>query len=123
MNYYDPSKTIDPDAWLKLDESVRLSLIEQYVLCEEKEIDDSIFSIHPTAHMIVEKQFALGVKDTVNAYDRLRHQGLKRHDTIHALAAILLEGINQGMANADLDVRYKSRLRKITAKMWLKGKY
>lgn len=125
MELYNPSKNIEPGVWLALDENERLGLIEEYVLNEEDEIDDSIFSIHATAHCVVENQLALKEKETVEAYARLRRQGLNRHETIHALAAVIFGYVNEalGAEDKDLTIRYKSRLRKLTAKRWLKGKY
>lgn len=125
MEIYNPAKNIEPDIWLALDEDERQELIEEYVLNEEDEIDDSISSIHATAHCIVENQLALKEKETVEAYARLRRQGLGRHETIHALAAVIFENINESLGTEDKDItiRYKSRLRKLTAKKWLKGKY
>ena len=130
MDVYNPEKNINPTTWLALDETERLELIEHYVYSDEEGIDDNVASIHSTAHCIVENQLALDVKETVDAYKRLIRQGLKRHDTIHALAAVIFEGVNESMSEVregevapDMTIRYKSRLRKLTAKRWLKGKY
>ncbi len=125
MDNYDPSKNINPDDWLAMDESERQQLIEEYVLTEEDEIDDSIFSIHASAHCIVENQLALKEIETVDAFERLRGEGVERHDTIHALAAVLMENINEAMANGDEDLtlRYKSKLKKLTAERWFNSEY
>jgi AmiR/NasT family two-component response regulator len=125
MNYYDPSKNIDATIWLAIDEGERLRLIEEYVSTEEDEIDDSASSIHASAHSIVENQLALDEKDTVDAFARLRRQGIGRHEAIHAIAAVIFTNLNEASRDKDKDllIRYKSRLRKLTAKRWLKGKY
>ena len=130
MDVYNPDININPATWLALDETERLELIEHYVFSDEEDIDDNISSIHATAHCIVENQLALDEKETVDAYKRLIRQGLKRHETIHALGAVIFEGVNDSMSEVrdgeeapDMTIRYKSRLRKLTAKRWLKGKY
>ena len=78
MDFYNPSKNIEPDVWLALDEAERLGLIEEYVLNEEDEIDDSIFSIHATAHCVVENQLALKEKETVEALCKTKAPRLKQ---------------------------------------------
>jgi hypothetical protein len=125
MDYYDPSKNINPDDWLALDELERQALIEEYVLTEEDEIDDSIFSVHASAHCLVENQLALKEIETVDAFERLRGGGVDRHETIHALAAVLMENINEALANGDKDLttRYKSKLKKLTAERWFNSEY
>ena len=130
MDTYNPDKKMNPETWLALDEDEQQELIEEYVLTEELDLGDDVsFTLHAAAHTLVETQLAMDEKDTVDAYDRLIRQGLKRHETIHALAAVIFEGVHQSMQEnmnepgADLTIRYKSRLRKLTAKKWLKGKY
>lgn len=88
-------------------------------------LDESNLLMHATAHGIVENQIALDVKETVDAFTRLRRQGLDRHNTIHAIAAVLFANIHDvlGKEDEDLTIRYKSKLRKLNAKKWLKGKY
>ncbi len=129
MDYYDPSKNINPDNWLAMDESERQALIEEYVLTDEQGLGEVSPTLHAAVHAMVETQLAMGEKETLDAYNRLIRQGLKRHDTLHALGAVIIEGIHQSMQedmndeSADVTIRYKSRLRKLTAKKWLKGKY
>jgi len=129
MDTYNPDKKMKPKTWLSLDEDEQQELIEEYVQTEELDLGEVSFSLHAAAHAMVETQLAMDEKETVNAYNRLIRQGLKRHETLHALAAVIFEGVHQSMQEnmndegADLTIRYKSRLRKLTAKRWLKGKY
>ena len=116
--------------WLALDENEQQELVEEYVQTEEEAIGDASFSLHAAAHCMVETQLAMDEKETVEAYNRLIRQGLKRHDTLHALGAIIFEGVYESMGEVidgeeapDMTVGYKNRLRKLTAKRWLKGKY
>ena len=125
MEPYNALKNINSALWLNLDEAVRLELIEDYVEGFEKEIDNSKKNIHASIHMVVENQLALGEEPALNAYSRLLRQGLNRHETIHAIGAVIFSGIYEAMQNKDNKpvTSYKSRLRKLTAKKWLKGKY
>ena len=133
MDTYNPDKKIDPKTWLALDEYEQQELIEEYVLTDEQGLGEVSPTLHAAAHSMVETQLAMGEKETVDAYNRLIRQGLKRHDTLHALAAVIMEGVHQSVQecmqdnisseDADVTIRYKSRLRKLTAKKWLKGKY
>ncbi len=125
MKSYNASKTRNSENWLALDETTRLDLIEDYVDKFEKEIGDEKKRIHATAHLIVENQLALNEEPTVDAYSRLMRQGLNRHETIHAIGAVVFEGIYSSLkGNDEVSINsYKNRLRKLTAKRWLKGKY
>ena len=125
MESYNASRNINSALWLNLDEAVRLELIEEYVEDFEKEIDSSKKNIHASVHMVVENQLALGEEPALNAYSRLLRQGLNRHETIHAIGAVIFTDIYEAMQNKDNKpiTSYKSRLRKLTAKKWLKGKY
>jgi len=49
--------------------------------------------IHAAIHVIVENQLALNVESTKETYNRLERQGLKRHDIIHAIGAVISEDI------------------------------
>jgi len=125
METYNASKDINSADWLALDEATRLCLVEEYIENFEKRIDSSKLKIHAVAHMVVENQLALGEKPTLDAYARLMRQGLNRHETIHAIGAVILEDLYDVIkAEGDISTNaYKNRLRKLTAKKWLKGKY
>ena len=124
MENYNPLKNINPTFWLAMEEDERLSMVQKYVETEDH-LNDSNLSIHATAHCVVENQIALDVKETVDALGRLRRQGLDRHDAIHAIASVLFGSITEALANEDKDIaiKYKSKLRKLSAKKWLKRKY
>ena len=125
MESYNVSKSHNPANWLALDEETRLDLIVEYIEDSEKEIDNSKKRIHACVHMVVENQLALGEEPALNAYSRLMRQGLNRHETIHAIGAVIFEDIYGAMKEQDKKPfnSYKTRLRKLTAKKWLKGKY
>ena len=125
MESYNVLKNPNPAIWLNLDEAVRLELIESYVEDFEKEIDSSKKYIHANVHLVVENQLALGEEPALNAYSRLMRQGLNRHETIHAIGVVIFSDIYEALQKNDKKpiTSYKSRLRKLTAKKWLKGKY
>lgn len=123
MESYTATKSPDPDTWLELDESIRLSLIRDYVEEHETELPPEAIDVHASVHMIVENQLALNTEDTVNAYHRLIRQGLSRHNTIHAIGSVVIEELYNQLQDDHPKKSYKNRLRKLSAQKWLKGKY
>ena len=125
MQTYNASTTPDPEAWLELDEAERLALICDFVSEFENDIEIEAQRLHAAIHAIVENQLALDVEPTNETYARLRRQGLDRHESIHAIGAVISEDlyeIMKGNKNSPLE-GYKGRLKKLTAKRWKKGKY
>ena len=125
MNIYNPSIPPKADDWLELDEQYRLDLINNFVKNYEQEIEKEAMRIHSAIHMIVENQLALNVDLTAETYNRLKRQGLDRHQIIHAIGAVISEDIFELM-NGNKENPFegqKLRLKKLTAKRWKKGKY
>ncbi len=124
MKQYDPSHAPDPSEWLELDEGARIDLVLNYHAYSEVEIPNE--RIHATIHVVVENQVALGEVSVPATVERLVRQGLDRHEAVHAIGAVLLgdmhELLNSERERFDLR-RYRSRLNKLTAKKWRKGKY
>ena len=124
MNEYNAMVEPDPQSWLLLDEDIRMDLVNQFVE-ENEDIDDEAIPIHSAVHVIVENQLAEKIRVTVDAYARLLRQGLDRHEVIHAIGVVISGDIfdmldeNKGASG----MKYKSRLRKLTAKRWRKGQY
>jgi len=78
--------------------------------------------LHAAIHAVIERQLAEEVPQVVNAFDRLRAEGLDRHDTIHALGSVLAEHMRQLM-NGELDpanpnASYFAALDGLTAASW-----
>ncbi|MGR9036093.1 MAG: DUF1841 family protein [Gammaproteobacteria bacterium] len=124
MQIYDPLKAPDPADWLALAESDRLSLVYDYHLDSETDIPNP--NPHAAIHVIVENQLALHDQIVVETLARLTRQGLDRHDAIHAIGAVLAEHMYAFLSEerkAPTNQAYYSRLRKLTAKRWLKGKW
>src|SRR6056297_1605017 len=96
MDYYDPEVAPAPEKWNALDQMERMFLIEDYH-SQTQDLADSPQG-HATIHAIVENQVAMGGATPVAAeLDRLMHEGLGRHDAVHAVGAILLEHMHTAM--------------------------
>jgi MFS family permease len=69
--------------------------------------------------------YRFDAEPTNETYARLRRQGLDRHESIHAVGAVISEDlyeIMKGNKNPPFE-GYKGRLKKLTAKRWEKGKW
>jgi Domain of unknown function (DUF1841) len=79
--------------------------------------------LHAIAHVVVENQVALGEATSVPAtLDRLMHEGLDRHEAIHAIASILMSIVSDVTREADdggdINAKYGRELAKLTAAGW-----
>lgn len=127
MDHYNPSKKIDSEAWLSIDESERLELVKDYHLNLEEEFAGESITAHCAMHVAVENQLAEDeVPKTNLTLQKLMRQGLDRHEAIHAIAAVL-SGELFSLMNKDAGEfsakSYSRKLDKLTAKRWLKGQY
>jgi len=125
MKEYKVSITPNPEEWLSLGEAERIDLVVDFIEKNEKDIETPAIKIHASIHVIVENQIAMESEPTPETYARLRKQGLNRHDTIHAIGAVIAEDMFDIMkGNKDqIMSKYKDRLEKLTAKRWKKGKW
>src|SRR5437667_11108614 len=89
MKYvYNPNGSIDAQKWLKIDESERLYLVQQYHRKKRVRLPNA--RLHAVIHVVVENQVALGAEIPVGGtLSRLMREGLNRHDAIHAISTIL----------------------------------
>ena len=120
MEEYDPQRPLDPTAWLDLDESERIALVESYHRRARVRLPNA--HLHAVVHVIVENQLALNEPEVVAALARLRSEGLGRHDAIHAIGQVLATTMHEGFAGthgSDLAAPYRARLRSLTAEQWL----
>jgi hypothetical protein len=124
MDKYDPMVAPDPGAWLALDESERMDLVEVFHI--EHGINLPNAHLHAIAHAVVENQIAAG--EPILVREKLRQlmaQGLDRHDAIHAIGTVLMGHITDlaagRMADADPNRRYGSALRRLNARRWLRS--
>jgi UDP-N-acetylmuramyl tripeptide synthase len=117
---YDPAVAPNRKQWLALDEGERIALVEDYH--RRAKIDVPRATLHAAIHAVIEQQLAEQLPQVVNAFDRLRAEGLDRHDTIHALGAVLTEHLRQ-LVIGELDennpnAAYFAALDALTAASW-----
>ena len=126
MQDYDPLVEPDPDEWLAAGEQERIDAVKYYHRDAESEAERS--TLHAVIHAVVENQIAEGDELPVRrTMTRLMHQGLDRHQAIHAVGSVLAGHINELMREAkagrdpggDVNVPYFAELERLTAKDWL----
>ncbi len=120
MDTYDLLYPPDPQTWLDLDESEQLDLVSEYHESMEEECPSP--SAHAAIHVAVENQLAEPLPSVEAALQRLRAEGLDRHDAVHAIASVLMEhvcDIIQGHSpEADPNEPYYRALEKLTVETW-----
>ena len=123
-SYYDPNRSPDPREWLLLDEQSRISQAEKYHKKSGIRLPNT--KAHATFHAIVENQIALGEEAVVRALERLKVQGLDRHDSIHAIAWVLSQHLHELMTKDTEDTkevvnaRYFAAVERLNAQDWRK---
>ena len=126
MNVYHPSHTPNSEEWLALDESLRIDYVRNsHEMAEEEFEDEDAKNLHSLIHVIVENQIALGVEPVPSTIAKLMRQGLSRHESVHAVGAVLSKDLFEMMQNKkEFEIKkYRRRLEKLTAKRWNKGQY
>ena len=126
MDIYNPNKIVDAENWLALDEGIRIELVHDFHSNLDLELTEDALRLHSSIHVIVENQLAMGVDLIPETFAKLTRQGLSRHETIHAIGAIISEDIFDVMKGNTKEFspkKYRRKLEKLTAKRWLKGQY
>jgi hypothetical protein len=125
MEAYNPERGPEPESWLELDEQERILLIETWHRVARIKLPN--LTAHAALHVIVENQIALGLEPVLRAMDRLRKQGLTRHDAIHAIGSVVAENLF-GLLKADQNddaaasqARYYAAVERLTAVSWRRG--
>ncbi len=125
MENYDPLLTPDPAEWQALDDDERLTLVMEYHQNTGVELPNEM--LHATIHVIVEKQMVLGLEPVLEAMKRLLHQGLDRHEAVHAIGSVLTGHMHKILSNQNFDPgdhqQYYERLKKLTAEKWLNDEW
>src|SRR6266478_8172331 len=116
---YDPHHAPDPEAWLALDEGERTELVLQYHRRARVRLPNA--RLHATIHVVVENQVALGDEIPVRrTLERLRTEGLDRHDAVHAVGSVLAKRIydllKEGLPAGDPNEPYWAELESLTAR-------
>jgi hypothetical protein len=119
---YDPLTAPDPEGWQALGEDEQIDLVMGY---HETGADRPPNPIaHAVLHVMVENQIAIGQAIPVAAtLIRLENEGLDRHDALHAIASVLVGGLNEARRSgdnptADPTLVYYRQLESLTAVGW-----
>ena len=124
MTHYDPEVAPDPAEWLALDEQERILLAEAHHRAARIKLPNA--AAHAVFHAIVENQVAEGLEPVVRAMKRLQHEGLSRHDALHAIGCVSAQHLVEVMNSKDQDAastaqsRYHAAVERLTAKSWRK---
>ena len=109
--------------WLALDEQERITLIERFHRSERTKLPN--IKVHATFHVIVENQIAERHEAVVRAMERLQGQALSRHESLHAIAWVLSQGVFEALkgsgleVQSDLQTEYTAAVERLDAKSWL----
>jgi hypothetical protein len=121
MSVHDPDTPPAAAEWLALDEEERISLVSAYHERNQIALPDP--QLHAVIHVVVENQIAMGEATVVQTLERLRSEGLSRHDAVHAIGSVLAEDLytlmqeQTGPADATYQ-KYLTRLRQLNANNW-----
>ena len=125
MDTYDADREPDPNAWLGLDEDMKIDLVVEYHRRHRPRTPR--VRLHATFHTIVENQLAANEPIVVETIKRLRTEGLSRHDAVHAICSVLAAQVyhvlkhEQPDTGKDPNEAYAAELRQLTAESWYKA--
>lgn len=120
MDAYERELAPSPEQWLALSEDERLSLVENYH--EHARVQLPNAPLHAVMHTIIETQLAERVPESVTALERLRREGLDRHEALHAIGSVLVPHLvkllHNGAGSDDPNAEYFAELKRLTATQW-----
>ncbi|MGH7183952.1 MAG: hypothetical protein ACREJN_18520 [Nitrospiraceae bacterium] len=123
MMGYDPAKAPDSDKWLALNEAQRLKLVSAHHRLTRTKLPN--VQLHAAVHVIVENQLAERIDLVRDTLERLRAEGLDRHDAIHAISSALIGHMGsllwKGAKTPNAHEPYFQALRTLTTDSWRKG--
>jgi sirohydrochlorin ferrochelatase len=121
MKTYDPETAPDAAEWLGLEESERVILVASFHRRAKIQLPDP--QIHAAIHSVVENQLAEELQTVRETLERLKAEGLSRHDAIHAVGSVLVEHLNRLVrdktGSADAVESYFRELRALTVEKWI----
>ncbi len=122
MKRYDPDIAPDPVGWLSLDE---LERIDRVVANHRRHrIKLPNIKAHAVVQAVVENQLAEGLEYVCRAMARLMGEGLSRHDSLHAIATVLMDFLREihetevAEPAAEAQARYAEAVGRLTAESW-----
>jgi hypothetical protein len=119
---YEPRVAPDAERWLAADEMEKHLAVTRYHRRARIELPNE--RIHAAIHTVVENQAAMGDETPVaEAIQRLRKEGLNRHEAIHAVGSVLAGHMWQLLQDeepetADPNAAYFEEIRTLTAQKW-----
>lgn len=124
MTRYDPEHAPDPERWLDADEDERITAVREFHEPDQMPLPHA--RLHAAIHVTIENQLAMGEPVVVDALERLRAEGLSRHDALHAIGWVLAEHLVTVLQPdfkppTDPHVVYFERLKHLTALEWLQS--
>lgn len=118
---YDPGRQPDAEWWNGLDEWERINVVQQQHRRARVRLPN--VRLHACTHVIVESQALMNELPVAAAIERLRAEGLSRHDAIHAIGWLLAPALIDLLASdrpvPDATAEYFDRVRVFTAAEWL----
>ncbi|MCC7412778.1 MAG: hypothetical protein IT495_14285 [Gammaproteobacteria bacterium] len=125
MDTYDPLHKPDAAQWQALDESTRVNIVVAWHRRAGEHLANE--TMHAAVHVMVENQLALAELPVAHTLSRLMHEGLDRHEAIHAVGSVLVahlhELIHHETADPPANRAYFERLEKLTARRWRRGRF
>jgi hypothetical protein len=122
MKKYNPVHSPDSAQWLKLTEQQRIQFAEAYHRSARIKLPN--LKTPAVFHAIVENQIAEGLAPVVRAVGRLMHEGLSRHDAIHAIGFVVAEHLSAAFKaevpdDADTaQARYAAAVEQLDGRSW-----
>lgn len=126
MHRYDADRAPVAAEWLNADEDERFEVVERYHRARHVDLPDMLG--HVVLHTIVENQLAAGDGAAMRALRRLMADGLTRHESVHAIAAVNFNFLSktvrgeQDWPSEDINLLVGKALDALTAEKWLSGK-
>ena len=96
---YNAEQTPAAGQWLALYEQERIALVETWH--RRAGIRLARARLHATVHTVVENQIAMDVSEVVETLERLRDEGLSRHEAVHAVGSVLMEQIRRSQVTVE----------------------
>lgn len=119
---YNPRRAPDPEQWLEDDDTEKRIAVLQYHRRARVELPNE--QVHAAIHVIVENQAAMGDETPVaETLQRLRKEGLDRHEAVHAVGSVLAGHMwklmrQEDVGTEDPNVAYFEEVRSLTAQKW-----